>query len=66
MPTVLFSSTSVHTFENCVSHSLDIEIWPGIYHENTQTDKHTNIESFTLWKWKNIVDNIIKLRNQSN
>ena len=43
------------TFENCVPHSLDIEICPnglGIYHKNTQTGQYTNIESFTLWKWK--------------
>ena len=36
-------------------HFLDIEICPNglsIYHKNTQTDQYTNIESFTLWKWK--------------
>ena len=34
---------------------LDIKICPnglGIYHKNTQTGQFTNIESFTLWKWK--------------
>ena len=24
----------------------------GIYHKNTQTGQYTNINSFTLWKWK--------------
>ena len=46
---------TVDTFENCVSHFMDIEICPsglGIYHKNTQTGQYTNIESFTLWKWK--------------
>ena len=46
---------TVDTFLNCVSHFLDIEICPngfGIYHENTQTGQYTNIESFTLRKWK--------------
>ena len=46
---------TIHTFENCVPHFLDIEICPNglsIYHKNTQTDQYTNIESFTLWKWK--------------
>ena len=44
---------TVDTFENCVSHFLDIEICPnglGIYHKNTQTGQYTNINSFTLWK----------------
>ena len=66
MAPVFFSGTSVDTFENCVPHSLDIEICPGIYHKNTQTDQYKNIESFTLWKYKNILDNISKLRNHSN
>ena len=46
---------TVGIFENCVPHFLDIEICPnslGIYHKNTQTGQYTNIESFTLWKWK--------------
>ena len=46
---------TVDTFENCVPHFLDIEICSnglGIYHINTQTGRYTNIESFTLWKWK--------------
>ena len=46
---------TVHTFENCVHHFLDLEICPnglGIYHKNTQTGQYTYIESFTLWKWK--------------
>ena len=46
---------TVDTFENCVPHFLDIEICPNglrIYHKNTQTGQYTNIESFTLWKWK--------------
>ena len=36
-------------------HFLDIEICPnglGIYHKNTQTGQYTNIEFFTLWRWK--------------
>ena len=24
----------------------------GIYHKNTQTGQYTNINSFTIWKWK--------------
>ena len=46
---------TVNTFENCVPHFLDIEICPnglGIYHKNTQTGQCTNIECFTLSKWK--------------
>ena len=46
---------TVDTIENCVPHFLHIETCPnglGIYHKNTQTDQYTNIESFTLWKWK--------------
>ena len=36
-------------------HFLDIEFCPnglGIYHKNTQTGQYTNINSFTLRKWK--------------
>ena len=53
-----FSKTlkfTIDTFENCVSHFLDIEIYPNglvIYHKNAKTGQYTNIESFTLWKWK--------------
>ena len=46
---------TVDTFEICVPHFLDIEICLNglsIYHKNTQPDQNTNIESFTLWKWK--------------
>ena len=46
---------TVDTFENCMSHFLDREICPnglGIYHKITQNGQYTNIESFTLWKWK--------------
>ena len=46
---------TVDTFENCVPHFLDIEIFPnglGIYHEHTQTGQYVNFDSFTFWKWK--------------
>ena len=46
---------TIDTFEHCVPHFLHIEICPnglGIYHKNTQTGQYTNINSFTLWKWK--------------
>ena len=46
---------TIDTFEHCVPHFLDIEICPndlGIYHKNTETGQYTNINSFTLWKWK--------------
>ena len=46
---------TVETFENCVPHFLDIEIFPnglGIYHEHTQTGQYVNFDSFTFWKWK--------------
>ena len=36
-------------------HFLDMEICPSglfIYHKNAQTGQYTNIESFTMWKWK--------------
>ena len=45
----------IDTFEHCVPHFLDIEICPndlGIYRKNTETGQYTNINSFTLWKWK--------------
>ena len=46
---------TIDTFEHCVPHFLDIEICPnglGIYHKNTQTGQYTNVNSFTLRKWK--------------
>ena len=55
MPIYIQKKFTVDTFENCVPHFLEIEIFPnglGIYHKNTQIGRYTNIESFTLWKWK--------------
>ena len=46
---------TVDSFENCLPQFLDMEICPNrlnIYYKNTQTDQYTNIQSFTLWKWK--------------
>ena len=43
------------TFEKCVSHFLDIEIFPnglGIYYKQTHTGQYLNYEPFTLWKCK--------------
>ena len=44
---------TIGTIENCVPHSIDIEISPnglGIYHKNTQTGQYVNFDLFTLWK----------------
>ena len=46
---------TIDTFENCVPHFLDIEIFPnglGIYHKHTQTGQYVNFDSFILWNWK--------------
>ena len=46
---------TIDIFEHCVPYFLDIEICLnglGIYHKNTQTGQYTNINSFTIWKWK--------------
>ena len=46
---------TIDTFQHFVPYFLDVEICPnglGIYHKNTQTGQYTNINSFTLWKWK--------------
>ena len=46
---------TINTFEHCVPHFLDIEICLNgfdIYHKNTETGQYTNINSFTVWKWK--------------
>ena len=46
---------TIDTFENSVSHFLDIEICPnglGIYHKHTQTGQYVHITFHALWRLK--------------
>ena len=48
-------------------HFLDMEICPSgllIYHKNAQTGQYTNIESFTLWKWKTSWITLLTIRTK--
>ena len=55
---------TIDTFENSVSHFLDIEIGLGIYHKHTQTGQYVHITFYTLWRWKTSWIHLLVIRTK--
>ena len=51
----------IDTFDNCVPHFLDIEIYPnglGICHKHTQTGQYVHIHSYISWRDEKLLGSV--------